>query len=112
MEVINYLASLVTTIVIEICVALLFGYRSESAWRTVILMNLMTHPLFAYILWINNYVRFADTALLIVVLEIIIVFVEWGMLFYVLRERPRRLLCLSFAANASSFGFGAILFGL
>jgi hypothetical protein len=112
MQVIYYFASLVDTIVVEICVALLFGYRSESAWQTVILMNLMTHPLLGYILWINSYVSFADTTLLIVVLEIMIVFVEWGILFFILREKPRRLLCLSLAANASSLGIGIILFGL
>jgi hypothetical protein len=110
MQVFNYFSSLVITIVIELCVALLFGYRSEAAWKTVILMNLMTHPPLTYILWINSYAEFADAGRLLIILEIMVVFVEWGILYYVMREKARRLLCLSFAANASSFGIGLIFF--
>ncbi len=112
MPAINYVATLVATIVIELCVALLLGYRSAAAWRTVIFMNLITHPLLTYILWVNAYIKFADTVVLVAILEIAVVFMEWGLLYFVLRDKPRRLLFLSFAANASSFGIGLILFGL
>jgi hypothetical protein len=109
---IDYLATLVATITIELCVALLLGYRSPAAWRTVIVMNLMTHPLLTYILWVNAYMRFADTVTLVAILEIAVVFVEWGLLYFVLRNKPSRLLFLSFVANAGSFGAGLLVFGL
>ncbi len=110
MHVFDYLSSLVITIVIEICVALLFGYRSEAAWKTVILMNLMTHPMLTYLLWIDSYAGFLDSTILLIILEMLVVFVEWGILCYVLRDKPRWLLLLSFTANAASFGIGSILF--
>lgn len=112
MALIEYLGSLTATIVIELCVAMLFGYRTKAALTTVVFMNLMTHPALAYILWFNAYFRFADTAMLIAILEILIVFVEWRLLYFVFGEKPWRLLSFSFAANASSFGAGLILFWL
>jgi hypothetical protein len=110
MQIINYLASLVITITSEICVAILFGYRTESALRAVILVNLITHPILGYMLWINAYEDLIDMGVLVAILEVLVVFVEWGLLYFVLRERPRRLLCLSLAANASSFGIGLVFF--
>ena len=112
MPVIDYVAALVATITIELCVALLLGYRSPAAWRTVIMMNLITHPLLSYILWVNAYMKFADTVTLVAILEVAVVFVEWGLLYFVLRDKPSRLLLLAFAANASSFGAGLLVFGL
>jgi hypothetical protein len=109
---IDYLATLVATITIELCVALFLGYRSPAAWRTIVVMNLITHPLLTYILWMNAYLGFADRFTLIAILEIAVVFIEWGLLYFVLRDKPRRLLFLSFAANASSFGAGLLVFGL
>ncbi len=110
MQIITYLASLITTIISEIGVAMLLGYRSESVLRAIILVNLITHPLLGYTLWINAYENLINTSVLVAVLEVLVVFVEWGLLYFVLRERPRRLLFLSLAANASSFGIGLVLF--
>jgi hypothetical protein len=108
----NYVASLVMTIVIELCVAFALGFRSESAWKTVIIVNLMTHPVFAYVVWINNHEKFISDPVLIPVLEMIVVLIEWGLFYFVLRENPRHLFRLSFAINLASYGFGLILLGL
>jgi hypothetical protein len=109
---ITYVASLVITITSEICVAILFGYRTELALRTIVLVNLITHPVLGYMVWVNAYEDIINMGVLVAILEVLVVFVEWGLLYFVLRERPRRLLCLSLAANASSYGIGLVFFWL
>ncbi len=89
----DYLAALSLTMVIEVAVAALWGYRSYFAIRTVILANLMSHPLLTYLLWVNQYFRILDFRASVAILEILVVFLEWGCFVFVLRVNLENCSC-------------------
>ncbi|MEW6350155.1 MAG: hypothetical protein AB1646_13900 [Thermodesulfobacteriota bacterium] len=106
----EYLLTLVLTLVIEAGVAAAFGYRDRLALRTVVLVNLMTHPLLNAVLWWGDLTGlFPMTLLTILFLEGVVVLVEWGLLAFVFQTRFVRLFALSFSMNAASFLTGVVL---
>jgi len=109
---IDYFLTLILTIIIEVGVAILFGYRSYVAIRAVVLVNFISHPLINYLLWLDGYSGLVDYTTLLVVLEILVVFGEWGGIWLMLREDPKRLLVLSASMNVASFAAGLIWFSL
>ncbi len=106
----DYLVALILTIIIEVGTAALLGYTSYVAIRTVVLLNLISHPLLSYLLALNGYFGFVDHRTAVVSLEILVVFGEWGGLLYVLREPPKKLFMLSLSMNLASFLIGLLLF--
>ena len=74
------------------------------------LLNLISHPLLGYLLALNGYFGFVDHRTAVVILEMLVVFGEWGGLIYVLRESPMKLFMLSLSMNLASFLIGLLLF--
>ena len=126
--------ALIGTLAIELPVASLFGV-GERGLLAVLFVNLVTNPLFNAALFglygvettlreaslyrgrpqsrlLTAYAASPDHWVAIVVLEIAIVFVEWGLLVWALRRTAgssRRLLALSLSMNATSAIVGVII---
>jgi len=102
----SYLLALFLTLIIEISTALFLGYREKSQLLSIFFINLITHPAINYILWLN--IIFANTINLIV-LEIIIILVEWLLLVFVINKNKWRLLVLVLSMNFFSFMTGFLI---
>jgi hypothetical protein len=109
MYLINYIIALFLTIVIELCVALAFGYKEKKALYLVVLVNLLTHPVINYIIFVNSIFSLMPYQPLVIILEIIVVIVEWQALSYGLNSKKIKLFYLSLYMNAVSYGIGLLL---
>jgi hypothetical protein len=107
----NYAIAFLLTIGLEISVALLLGYRKRIEIACVFWINVFTHPLLNYLLWIINAMRSEPLGLLgVLSLEIGVVLIEWRLLCYALPcHRRSRLLVLSLTMNSVSYGVGVLL---
>lgn len=107
----SFLLAPLLTIVIELTVAILFGFRKKIEIITIIFVNLLTNPVLNYFLWVNDYFSFFKSNLLITLfLEVVVVFVEWKLLMHVLQEKSNKLLRLSVAMNFCSYIAGVLIF--
>lgn len=107
----NLILALALTVVIEIIVAILLGYRKKWELLTIVLINVITNPILNYILIVNSYFNWLSINIFIVIsLEVIVVIVEWLLLKYTFRKDSKKLLILSVAMNATSFLVGLLLF--
>lgn len=105
------LIALIVTILVELTVAVLFGYRKKPEVETVVLINLITNPLLNYFLYVINYFGIIIiNSMELIFLEIIIVLVEWLLLRFALRQDPKKLLILSLAINLGSYLVGVLIF--
>jgi hypothetical protein len=102
--------ALLLTVTIEGGVAWLFGFRTGRSQLAVASINCLTNPalnLFLLILaWLGVNVRLP----LVLLLELLVVGIEWQLLVYVFGAPKGRLLVLSLLANAASFLAGVALF--
>jgi hypothetical protein len=107
----NYLIAFLLTIVFEVAVALLFGYRKWMEIAAIFWVNVFTHPLLIYLVLIINALRSVPTRPLeILLFEIGVVVVEWQLLCYALPQRLKsRLLLLSLMMNGVSYLAGLLL---
>lgn len=101
--------ALAVTLVVELAVAALLGYRSRTELRTVAYINLITNPL----LGLGTMFVFPASATAfsweVVPLEVVVVLAEWGLLVWALKRPVWRMLGLSLAMNAASLGAGLLL---
>jgi len=99
-----YFLALILTLIIELSVAYIFGFRNKKSIITVIFSNLITHPLLCYFLWMNSVVFIIPISYFsIIVLEILVVLLESILLFFGLKQKYLEMLKLSFGINAASF---------
>lgn len=107
----SFLLAPLLTIVIELAVALFFGFREKIEIITIIFVNLLTNPILNYFLWVNDYFSFFKSNLLLTLfLEVVVVFIEWRLFMFVLQEKSNKLLKLSFAMNFCSYVAGVLIF--
>jgi len=107
----NYLIALFLTIVIELVIAFLFGYRKKLEILTIVFVNLLTNPILNYFLFVNDHFSFFKVNLIIILfLELVVVLAEWKLLVFALREKSNKLLILSFAMNFCSYIIGFFIF--
>ena len=107
----NYLVSLILTIIVEVAIARIFFYE-KFIIAVVILMNLISHPVFNFSLFILKYnFGWQITWLQIIFFEIVIFLFEAFILYFVGFRRPKALM-LSFCANGASFLVGYMLIEL
>jgi len=107
----SIISALLFTILIEVCIAIIFVYRKKLEIATIILINIITNPLLNYFLLLNNHYEIIkiDT-LVILFLEIAVVYVEWLLLKYTLQQNPKKLFILSIAMNFCSYFLGILIF--
>jgi hypothetical protein len=107
----DYLAALILTIVIEVFVALAFGYRHKKEMIAVVLVNLITQPALNYFLLLNSFFSLITANIqFILLLEIVVILVEWWLLVYTLKRDVTRTFALSLVMNLTSFFLGLLLF--
>jgi hypothetical protein len=111
---VNYAIAFVATIVLEVVVALLLGYRRRVEIVCVLLVNVFSHPLVNYLIWVVNTLRAEPLGPLgHLPFEIGVVLVEWLLLCFALpRHNRSRLFVLSLAMNSVSYLAGVLVFFL
>ncbi len=114
MVIISFLTALVLTILIEETVTFFLGYRSKSTFLVVSLVNVITNPIANYLVMTNNIFNIIKPDIsLVLVLEVLIVYIEWKILEYALPNQEKHsYLFLSIIMNLASFLSGILLFGL
>lgn len=101
------LLALTLTIIIELFVAFIVGFRKKDDIPVFVLINLITNPFLNYIFIINDYFFLIDLGFpAILLLEALVVLVEWRLLVFVFGKTRKRLLLLSFLMNLCSFLVG------
>jgi hypothetical protein len=106
----RYLLALLLTVAIEGAVAWFFGFRTGRSQLAVAMINCLTNPALNLLLVILAWLGVAVRLPLVVLLEVVVVAVEWGLLVYAFGGSKRRLFLLSLTANAASFLAGLALF--
>ncbi len=107
---------LVLTIIIELGVwkilSLIFKTYKARNWEmiawSIIAINVATNPAFNIISMMIDSTR--DRMFLEFGLDILIIFVEAGLLYLIYRKEFSKLLWLSTAMNVASYGIGLLLF--
>ncbi len=100
------------TIVIEVGIAYLMGYRTKNFLIVVGLASVITNPVLNIVLSLNaTFIGFYNDNLFILILEIIVVFVEFYILCYVFDRKYSRikLFRLAVIINLSSYLIGYYL---
>jgi hypothetical protein len=107
----NFLLALLLTISVELIIALLFGYKKKSEIIVIICINLITNPVLNYLLLLNFHFSFIKTNIVVILLlEILVVLVEWRLLVYALQANSRKLFILSLVMNFCSYITGVMIF--
>ncbi len=114
MIIISFLTALILTILIEETVIFLLGYRNKNTFLVVSLVNVITNPIANFIVMANNIFNIIKPDIsLVIILEVLIVYIEWKILEYALPNQEKQsYLILSIIMNLASFLTGIILFGL
>lgn len=111
MTITYYFAALFLTLVIEISIAYILGFRHKTTLIAIICMNLITHPLLCYFLWINSNISIIPINYIsIIILEIFVAIIESILLYFTIRQKYLDMLKLSLSINAASFIIGLIIF--
>lgn len=111
MTLISYLIALFFTLAIEVLVAYLLGNKNLHQAIIIILINLITHPLVCYLIWINSIIRIVPfNYFSIAIAELLIVLVESLLLNKSIQPKYSQALKLSLCANTASFLLGIIIF--
>lgn len=106
----NFVCPLLLTIIIECIIALILGYRTKTFFLAVVIVNLVTNPFLNYIIILLSYFKLTEIYLQVVIaLEVIIVFAEWGIYYYIYPSKKRQLFLLSIAANLASYTIGLLI---
>jgi hypothetical protein len=107
----SYAIAFLLTLVLEVAVAVALGFRRRLEIGAVIAVNVFSHPLVNYLIWVLGSLRSeALSGVEILPFEAGVVLVEWQLLCFALRGYPKgRLLILSFVMNALSYFAGVVL---
>lgn len=103
-------AALALTVLVEVGVGRLRGYRTGPEVSAIILINLVTNPALNLIMWLNAGYQPVSSAVLLLLLEAAVVAIEAGLLAFALGFRLRRTLVDSLWLNAASAGLGVVLY--
>jgi hypothetical protein len=105
-----FILALILTILIEVGVARLFGLKEKKELLTVVLVNVITNPLLNYLILVNAYFHLiGQSQILILIIEALVVLVEWRILVWALSQRAKKMFLLSLVMNACSFLVGLFL---
>lgn len=109
----SFFTNLFLTLLIELFVVFLLGYREKPFFIFVVLINIITNPLINYLILVNYRFNIFSSPHLILFLEMVVVLLEWLLLIYSLNSKKyKKLFLLSLIMNFSSFAVGIFLFGL
>lgn len=107
----NILFAMLITSVSEVIVGLLFGFRKKHQVISIILVNLITNPLMNFFI-LTEHAMNGFSFIEVIFFEVIVILVEWLLLFFALKEPPKKLFILSLVMNLVSFGVGYLITSL
>ncbi len=112
MILISSLLATFLTILVESFITFCLGHRERKVFFCVILVNLITHPVVCFFLYTNSLIGLfnSNNYFSIILLELIIVLIEFGLLFFTFRGNWRKWLMLSFLMNLGSYLLGFVIF--
>lgn len=100
----GYLWALGWTLIIECSIAIAWPRRNLRLLTAVVLVNLVTHPLFGLSLYLARSAGWTVTTPMILVAEFVIALSEGAMLSFALPARSRReMFLLALSMNAASY---------
>ncbi len=116
-ETVSLLCRIVLTILLEVGVALLFGYRERKQLLFILLVNVITQTALNVLLNVINYFQGALAFTLYYLTLECLVFASEAILYYFLMKKFSRKECsrnwlavvYAFAANTASFAAGLVL---
>lgn len=102
--------ALLLTILLEEAVAVFFFGKKWVGYLLVLLVNVVTNPIINFLyLWLNTYRSIAPYSPIMILLELIVIPVEYMLLAQGLNSNRRRWLVLSFLMNSVSYITGLML---
>lgn len=110
-----YLEALALTLIVEVpiyCLLLtiFMGIRAREALTAAIVVNLVSHPLFTFVL-VPTLDRLLQPVAAVFVGEIVVCALEAGMISAGLRRDPFVAIATALIANGCSLAAGLVLFG-
>lgn len=113
MEIIgNLLIALLFTLLVELVIAIFFGFKTKIDFIAIVLVNLITNPTLNYWLLLNRNFSLIEINLTsTLLLELIVILVEWKLLVFSLPRKSKRLLVLSLIMNVCSYTLGFLVLG-
>ncbi len=102
----SYPPIILLTLLIELSVAYILGYKTKKQFAAVALVNLITNPTLNYLIWVGVI----HTQISLLTAEIIVILVEALGLQYALKGNIRKYLVLSTLMNTVSFALGVVVF--
>lgn len=97
---------LILTIVIELFVLFILGFRDKKLYLAVTVINVVTNPILNIILFQTHSLLESFGYFYVIFLEILVVLCEYLMLKYTFKDSKIPFFKLSFVLNASSFLLG------
>lgn len=110
-DICNYTIAFLMTLVLEVAVAILGGYRRRVEIACVVLVNVFSWPLLVYLIWVVGLLQSSSvTTPEILLFEAGVVVIEWMLLCYALPRHPRpSLFLLSLTMNGVSYFAGWLM---
>ena len=116
-EILNLLARIIITIIIEVLIALLFGYRSKKELFFIGGVNIVTQTFLNLMLNIANYNDGSLIAMTYYILLEVLIFVIEAVIYFIFMKKFNKnpkfknwlTVVYAFCANAASFGVGLLL---
>ena len=101
------------TLLVELSAALAMGWRTRNDLAGVAAVSVITNPFFVLsvyvLLLIFRDLSLISLVLFMVVLEIVIILVEWRLLRWALKKDSRKTMLLSAVMNTLSFAAGLVI---
>ncbi len=104
----SIIVPLVLTIVVELLISKIIQSKLECLWASIIAINLATNPAINIITIFLNPLR--ELFILELGLEILVIFIEAGILYIIYKQEFKKQLLLSFIINLVSYLIGLIIF--
>ena len=109
---ITLLMYLVATVIIEVFVAYIIGYRKKNFLIIVALGSVITNPVLNVLILIYAFITLSYIPFyLLIILEVIVVYVEFRILYFVFKNKypKRELFIVAAVINSTSFITGYLL---
>jgi predicted neutral ceramidase superfamily lipid hydrolase len=102
--------ALALTLIIEIPTAFVLGFRKKEELLAVVGVNLVTNPPLNFFIQLNSQIKLIPLSFsLIILLEAIVVIIEFLLFSLVLKRGKKKLFLLALAMNTASFLFGLLI---
>jgi len=107
-----FLIPYLVTILVEMILSILWGYRTRRDLLTIFLVNTLTNPLVSALRYLSGQMvpSAALRTVILIVLEIAVLLSEWKLFQKFLSKGSRSgLFLFAFVINAASFGAGFLV---